>query len=461
MEGEESSYALAADAPAAQGRTQSELLATIWALAWPVIITFLLESLVGLIDTLMVARLGATAVAAVGVGAQILSAVSVAMTAVGTGTLALVARHIGARERDAGEHVLRQSMLAAAALSLLAITPVIAYAPRLVAAFGVDPVVVAASAPFVRLVMLSIPQSAVLFVIGSALRASGDTRTPLAIGFTVNVVNIAGNYVFIFGKLGCPALGVRGSALATTLAFTVGALLGVALLARGRLVLRLRGPLWPDPATIRRILAIGYPAALEQIMMQLGFFVYLIFAARYGTSALAGYFIGVRILALSFLPGFGFAAAAGALVGQHLGAHDPTLAERSGWVANRLAIYLMSACGLILFFTARPIAQLFVGDPAVVADTVSFIHALAAAQPFMAIDFTLGGALRGAGDTRFPLLAVLVAFYGCRLGAAYLAAFVFQLSLPWVWAAVIGDYIARAALKGWRFHSGRWKHIAV
>ncbi len=169
----------------------------------------------------------------------------------------------------------------------------------------------------------------------------------------------------------------------------------------------------------------------------------------------------MRILALSFLPGFGFAAAAGALVGQHLGARDPALAERSGWVANRLAIYLMSACGLILFFAAQPIARLFVSDAEVIADTVSFIHALAAAQPFMAIDFTLGGALRGAGDTRFPLLSVLVAFYGCRLGAAYVAAMVLQLSLPWVWSAVIGDYIARAALKSWRFQSGRWKHVSV
>src|SRR5262249_365000 len=159
-----------------------------------------------------------------------------------------------------------QSLLAATALSLLAITPVIALAPRLVAAFGVDPAVVAASTPFVRLVMLSIPQSAIMFVVGSALRASGDTPTPLLIRGTVNIINISGNYVFIFGKLGFPALGVPGAALGTTLAFTVGVLFALILLIRGRLVLRLRGPLRPEFATIRRILAIGSPTALEQIM---------------------------------------------------------------------------------------------------------------------------------------------------------------------------------------------------
>ncbi len=461
MEGDPSSYAWAADR-AVQAQRRSDLVHTIWALAWPVIITFLLESLVGLIDTLMVGRLGAAAVAAVGVGAQVLSAVSVAMTAVGTGTLALVARHIGAQQCGDAEQVLWQSILAAFGLSIACIVPVVAYAPAIVRAFGVTPEVAGLGAAFVRLVMLSIPQSAVLFVIGSALRAAGDTRTPLIIGFTVNVINIVANYVLIFGKLGLPALGVRGSAAATVLAFTTGAVLGLILLARGRLVLHIRlQRLRPQGRIIRRVLSIGYPAAGEQILMQIGFFFYLVFAARYGTSAVAAYFIGVRILAMSFLPGYGFAAAAAALVGQNLGAHNLDLAERSGWESNRLAIYLMSACGLTILLAARPIAALFVDDAEVVAHTVSFIRTLAVAQPFMAIDFTIGGALRGAGDTRFPLLAVFVGFYGCRLAFAYVAAMVLHLSLPWVWFALMGDYLARASLKSWRFRSGRWKHIAV
>jgi Na+-driven multidrug efflux pump len=187
----------------------------------------------------------------------------------------------------------------------------------------------------------------------------------------------------------------------------------------------------------------------------------VVVAARYGTSAVAAYFIGVRILAMSFLPGYGFAAAAAALVGQNLGANNPEVAEHSGWESTRLAIYLMSVCGLLIFVAARPIATLFIDDANVVTDAVAFIRTLAVAQPFMAIDFTLGGALRGAGDTRFPLIAVFVGFYGCRLAFAYAAAVVLHLGLPWVWFALMGDYLARAGLKAWRFRSGRWKHITV
>ena len=460
MEGEPPSWTATTSVSVPEQR--SELTRVIWALAWPVILTFLLESLVGLIDMLMVGRLGATAVAAVGVGTQILSGVSVAMTAVGTGTLALVARHIGARERHAAQRVLGQSIVAALALSVVAVVPVILFARQAVGLFGVDPQVVEQGTGFVRLVMFSIPQSAVLFVVGSALRGAGDTRTPLFIGATVNVINVIGNYVFIFGKLGVPALGVRGSALATTTAFSIATAGALLLLARGRLVLGLSGrDVRPEMDTIRRVLRIGYPTAGEQVLMQIGFLLYLVFAARYGTSAVAAYFIGVRILALSFLPGYGFAAAAAALVGQNLGANNAALAERSGWESNRLAVYLMSACGVLIFLAARRVAALFVDDASVVADAVAFIRALAAAQPFMAIDFTIGGALRGAGDTRFPLVAVFVGFYGCRLGMAYLAAFVLHLSLPWVWSALIGDYLARAGLKTWRFRSGRWAQIRV
>jgi MATE family, multidrug efflux pump len=461
MEDDPPSDAWTARVVTAAQQSRSDLLRTIWALAWPVIISFLLQSLVGLIDVLMVGRLGAAAVAAVGIGAQILSAVSVAMMAVATGTMALVARYIGAQQPREAENVLCQSITAAFGLSIITILPVIAWASWLVTIFGLDAPVNAQGTLFVRLVMLSIPQSAVVFVISSGLRGAGDTRTPLLIGVVVNVINIIANYVLIFGKLGFPALGVGGSALGTTIAFTVGMLMGMALLAHGDLVLRMSlHHLQPHIQTIRRVLAIGYPAAAEQILMQIGFFLYLTFAARYGTSAVAAYVIGVRILALSFLPGFGFAAAAGALVGQNLGANDLELAERSGWESNRLAIYLMSACGVVLFLAARPIAVLFVDDPSVVTDAVSFIRTLAVAQPLMGIDSTMGGALRGAGDTRFPLVAVLVGFYGCRLGFAYVAVLL-HLSLPWVWFALMGDYIARAGLKAWRFQSGHWKHIAV
>jgi len=441
---------------------RAQLVREVWGLAWPVIVTMSLESIVGFIDMLMVGRLGASAVAAVGVGVQILSAVSSVMFAVGIGTLAVVARHVGADEPHEAQDALTQSLIAAAVLALAAVVPVIIWAPALVRLFGVGEEVVQAGSAYVRLEMLGLPGDALIFTIAMGLRGAGDTRSPLIFSLVTGVTKIIGNYVLIFGGFGLPALGVPGAGCATAIAFTTGAGVAILLLARGRLALRVSWQhIRPRLTMMRRVLRIGYPAAIEHVLMQIGFFLYIVFAARHGTAAVAAYFIGVRILALSFLPGFGFAAAAGALVGQNLGAGRPREAERSGWESTRLAILLMTVAGICIFVAAEPIARLFVDDPAVIADAVSLIRVLAAAQPLMAIDFTIGGALRGAGDTRFPLVAVFVAFYGCRLGFAYLVTFWLHLGVFWLWFALVGDYIARSALKGWRFRSGRWKAIRV
>lgn len=439
-----------------------DLMRIIWTLSWPAIMTFGLESLVGLIDALMVGRLGADAVAGVGVGTQILHAVSVMNMALATGTVALVARHIGANQRPQAEAALVQSIYLAVILGVAVAVPVIHWAPQLIGIFADDPEVVRAGTDFIRTIMLGTPGMAVFAVVAAGLRGAGDMRTPLLIGATLNVLNVIVAYTLIFGKFGLPALGVRGAAIASATAFWAGAVLGLlALVRRGGVLTVRRGELAPHPATARRVLAVGTPTAMEQLLMQIGFLLYLKIAAGYGTSAVAAYFIGVRILALSFLPGFGFSAAASTIVGQQLGAGQPDNAERSGWEANRLAVVLMSIAGIIIFLFARPIAALFIDDAAVIDDAVSFIQILAIAQPLMAADSTLGGALRGAGDTRFPLLTVIVGFYGARLGFAWFVAHGLGLSLAWVWGALLGDYLLRAALKAWRFNSGRWRRVRV
>lgn len=434
----------------------------IWRLAWPVILTMSIESVVFLVDMLMVGRLGPLPVAGVGVATQILFAVNTVIFAVGTGTVAVVARCVGAGDvRQAGV-VAGQSLLAALALVSVVMVPAIRAAPWIVAQFGVDADVAAIGVTYLRLVLLALPLDAVLLIIGFALRGAGDTRTPLLVGLVVAVVNIIANYVLIFGKFGIPALGATGAAAGTAVAYFSGALLAFLALHRGGLVLELPRRWWhPSPAVMRRVLAVGYPAAIEHMLIQVGFVVYFAFAAVHGTSAVAAYVIGVRILGLSFLPGIGFSVAAGALVGQNLGARQPEQARRSGWGTTGLSMVLMSAGGVLIFVAARPIASLFVSDAEVVERAVVLIRVLAAVQPLMAIDFTLGGALRGAGDTRFPLYVVLIGFYACRLGFGYAATYVLQWELFWLWFALVPDYVVRCVLKAARFRSSHWESIRV
>ena len=439
------------------GRMRAE----VWALAWPVILSFGLDSILGLSSMLMVGRLGANAVGAVGLATQILGAVRAGIAAVGTGTVALVARYIGANDRDNAEEVLKQSVIFGVIVSTVVAVPVIVFARPLMSVFQVKGEMADMGARYLQVVMLSEPSQGIFLMCASALRGAGDTRTPLWIGGIIDVLAIFLNYVLIFGKFGFPQMGVDGSAVATLLAIAVGGILFFYALSIDGMVLNFRWHrLRPDLGLGRRILSVGNPAAIEQLLIQFGFVAYVGFVARYGPKEIAAYFIGVRILALSFLPGFGFSAASATLVGQGLGARDPKFSRRAGWESTGMSIVLMSAMGLLFIVFAHQIAALFIDDKEVIEYTVQFMYALAAAQPLMAIDWTITGALRGAGDSQFPLYGSLAGFYGMRLALTILIT-LNHGSINYIWWSLLADYLVRSTIKTWRFRQGHWETIEV
>jgi len=433
----------------------------VWALAWPVILSFGLDSILSLSSMLMVGRLGADAVGAVGLATQILGAVRAGIAAVGTGTVALVARYVGANDRDSAEEVLQQSVTFGVLVSTIIAIPVIVFAHPLMDVFQVKGEMAEMGARYLQVVMLSEPFQGIFLMCASALRGAGDTRTPLWIGGIIDLLAIFLNYVLIFGKLGCPALGVDGAAVATLLAIAFGGVLFFYALSIEGMVLNFRWKgLWPDFGLGRRILSVGNPAAIEQLLIQFGFVAYVGFVARFGAKEIAAYFIGVRILALSFLPGFGFSSASATLVGQGLGAGDPKFSRKAGWESTGMAMVMMTAMGLLFIVFAHQIAALFIDDKQVIEYTVQFMYALAAAQPLMAIDWTITGALRGAGDSRFPLYGSLAGFYGMRLFLTILIWY-HGGNIIWIWWSLLADYVVRSTVKVRRFQTGHWETIEV
>lgn len=428
------------------------------ALAWPAVLANLLYSTVGLVDTKIVAVLGASAVAAVTTGNRIFFILQAVLMAVTAGTTALVARAWGARDRAEAERVTSASLALCVGVSALLTIPGLVFANDLARIFRLDAKAVEDATIFIWWLSVFNAPFAASFVIGTALRAAGDTRTPLWIGAVTNVVNIFLAYGLVLGRFGLPQLGVAGAAIANGLAFSLGAVIFGWRWLRGSLLLGpgLRGSMSRE--RLGRMLTIGYPAAVEQVIWQGGFIGFLWIVSLYGTAPYAAYGIGVTILSFSFVVGFGFSIAAGTLVGQHLGAQDPEGATRSGWRAMALSVAAMAVLGTIIIVFARTIAEFMIDDPQVVDLTVFFIYVLGAVQPLMAIEFALGGALRGAGDTRFPLFAVLAGLVGVRLVLAGLFALA-GLSVQWIFAALIGDYIVKTSMLTWRFASGRWRSL--
>lgn len=416
-----------------------------------------MNSTVGLVDLKIVGALGAPAVAAVTTGNRLFFVIQAALMAVCTGTTALVARAWGAEQREEAALVARASLWLCMGLALLFTVPGVVFARPIAGLFRLEPGTIELAAVYIRWISFFHLVFAIGFVLSTALRAAGDTRTPLWAGALANVVNVVLAYGLVGGRLGLPKLGVTGAAVASGIAFAASALLLGMLWLGGRLRLGIGSGPSLQRGRVAQLFRIGYPAGLEQGVWQAGFLVFLWIVALYGTGPYAAYGLGVSLLSFSFVVGFGFSIAAATLVGQHLGAGDPDGAAQRGWQAMGLAVCVMLVLGTAIVVAARPLARFLIDDPEVVRLTVAFIYVLGSVQVLMAVEFTLSGALRGSGDTRFPLLTVTCGLFGGRIALAALFAWL-GLAVEWVFAALIADYLIKTSLLIWRFHSRRWVH---
>ena len=430
----------------------------VWELAWPTIVSNLLFSASGFIDIKIVGSLGASAVAAITTGTRIFFTAQAVLMAILAGTTALVARAWGAGHRDEAAQIAELSLWLCLVVSALLTLGGTLGADALAGLFRLEPQTVALAATFTRWLSVFYMAFAAVMALSTALRAAGDVVTPLWIGALGNVVSVFFTYSLVHGTFGLPALGVAGAAIGNGTGFVTGALLLTALWRSGRLVVGTRGARAFRWELIRRLVRIGYPAALEQVAWQGGFVAFLWVIALYGTAPYAAYGIGVNLLSFSFVVGFGFSVAASTVVGQRLGARDPEGATRGGWRAMRLAIGVMLVFGACITAAARPLATFLIDDREVVRLTVAFIYVLGSVQALMAIEFSLAGALRGAGDTRFPFVTVLVGLFGVRFTLAALFAWR-GLRVEWVFAALIADYLVKATMFTLRFRSRRWVSV--
>ena len=435
----------------------------IWRLAWPVMLSMTLASVVGIADIAMVGQLGATAQAAVGYAAQLFFLAQSVLFALSFACVALMARAIGAGRPAQARRALAASLIVVAAGALILFASIAAHPAPLLRRLAAEPRVIELCVPYLRLLMASTVLLSICLTLESAFRADRDTKTPMRITLVVTSVKLGLNALLIFGapSLGIPALGVAGAGWATLLAQCVALALFVTLTRRkpadAPSTLRLRDFRGLRPF-FRPLVRIALPGVAERLVMNLAMLTYFSFIGSYGTVAAAAYTIGIRILSFSWIPGTGYSQAVATLVGHALGAGDLERAERSGWRAARLAIATAVVMGALGATLREPLARLFTVDEATVLALGPFMLCLSLAQPAMQLHFTLAGAFRGAGDTVTPLYAAFVGNWLFRVPLAFLAANVWHLDLIWIWLTLILDHIARAAWLLVSFLRGRWRN---
>ena len=431
---------------------------SVWGLAWPPIVGNLLFASVGVISIKAVGTLGAEAVAAVGTGQRMVWVFQALLMAVMTGTTALVARAVGSKNMIEAAHVTRLAIGVSIALSLITTLVIVLFAEKFIGIFGLDPVAQELAVTYLTISILFIPFMAIGMVIGAALRAAGDVKTPMYIGIFTNIIAIYLLLGLVNGQYGMPKLGILGAALAMGISFTIGAAIQLYLWLANKLVVPLGKAGAFTKERLRQLITISYPAGIESFVFQFGMLSFFWIVAMYGTEEVAAYNIGVNILMLSFILGNGFSVAAATLSGQFLGASDPVAAYKSGYQAAGMTMLAMSLSGLLLAFFAEPIAWFFIQDEEVVKFAVIFVWIFAMAQPFMALEFSLGSTLRGAGDTRSPLVITIIGLLVIRVPIAFLLYYL-EMPVQWIFATLIIDYFVKGILLITRYRSKRWMKV--
>ncbi|MEO7001305.1 MAG: MATE family efflux transporter [Ktedonobacterales bacterium] len=454
--------------------TDRELRRRVWSLSGPAIGEQLLALGVGVSDTFLSGHLStyaghilgygqATAVAAVGAAGLITWIVLTAFFSINIGVTALVARATGAQDRSLAGRAAAQGALLGLVAGIAMLLLAAPLADVITLALGVNGQVATLAADFIRVWSLGMPAAGIGSACTAAMRGAGDTRRPVLVMLFVNGVNVVASWLLLNGasQFGLAPIGVVGSAVGAATGWVFGAILAVILLARAHpQAPRLTRPaLRPDFALARRILHVGLPSALELIIFQLGVLSFNREVVALGPIPYAANTTINTVESLGTLPAVGFSVAATALVGQALGARNPGLARRATLAAMRPCIVMMVALGTIAVLAPRIMLGLFVADPTVLSAGDVAMRISLMILPASGITFVLNGALRGAGDTKFPVLTRTVGPWGLRLPLTLLL--LPLLGLPGGRLAMAMDFWTQAGLAWWRFRSGRWRKARV
>ncbi|MDF1502483.1 MATE family efflux transporter [Roseisolibacter sp. H3M3-2] len=448
---------------------EGPLTPAVWKIAWPTMLTNIIGGLQGMVDHVLVGHLvGFNGNAAIGVAWQIFIVVIAFISSLFTGMGVLVARFAGANEPEQVDRTVYQAFITALALSLLVMAP-LGYlsAPWLLDLVNAAPAVKAEALPFLRIMFVAGSGMMLFFMIGGALRAAGDARTPMVLGIAMTAMNLAFNVVFIRGLGPVPAYGTKGSAIGTAIASGIVGLYSVWKLWSGSWVVSFRRAhgFAPDWTIIRSLFRFGLPAGIQGIAMNVGGVLMLGFIGSLAQSAAAQAAFAVsysQLFSLITWTSVGLMGAAAATAGQNLGAGRPDRAAEAVHVAARFGLMVAAVVGAAFALVPEALLGVFgMNEPAVLSIGAQLLRVLSVSGLFITVALAFTGGLQGAGDTRGPLYISIVSQVVLPLGVCFFIQRTGTLQPLHIWLAILGGHLTRAVLSVLRFRQGRWRQIRV
>jgi putative MATE family efflux protein len=456
-------------------QSNAALMRELLVLALPVFAEHALHILVGWNDTYLAnhihryqiasdfTRADETAAgAAVGTMAYILWFVGLMVSAVGTGSTAIIARAIGAKHRRLANSICGQSISCALIVGCIVGGLMFFFAGPIADATGLEPSAHNYALAYLKILAIALPFSTVMFVANSCLRGAGDTLTPAITMIVVDIINMAFSWGMTFGWCGLPKLGFNGIAWGTSIAYVAGGVIQFLVLISGRggirLFLHRMRPHWHN---LRRLLRIGLPGGVADMLHFIANFGIVIIVNNLGGASGNAHSISIRIESLSYMMGFAVATAVATMVGQSLGMKRPDRARRCAYLAYALGGGIMITAGIGFILFGKYPAMLFSEDPVVRALTTRCLFTTGFIQCGFAAALIFGGALRGAGDTMAVMFLSAFSVFVFRLGGVIVAVHWLHIGLGGVWIVLCVELMIRGSLIFGRFVQGGWKKIAV
>jgi len=445
------------------------LQSAVWKIAWPTMLTNIIGGMQGIVDHVLVGHLvGYKGNAAIGVAWQIFLIVIAFISSLFIGMGVLVARFAGAGDEEKVDRVVYQAFLTAVGISLFIMAPIGWFAsPWLLDFVNAAPEVEAEALPFLRIMFLCSIGMMVFFMLGGALRAAGDARTPMILGIALTVLNLVFNIIFINGLGPIPSLGTKGAAVGTCVASGILMFYALYKLWSGKWVVKFPRDqgFGPDWAIIRSLFRFGLPSGIQGIAMNVGGTLMLAFigSVARGPAAQAAFAIGYsQLFSLITWTSVGLMGAAAAIAGQNLGAKQPERAEQAVHVAARFGVLGAAFIGAFFLFLPKQLLAVFgMTDPTVLEIGTQLLRVLSVSGIFITIALTYTGGLQGTGDTKSPLYISIISQIIVPLGICFVIKQVTTLEPIHIWIAILVGHATRCALSVIRFNQGKWRNIAV
>jgi putative MATE family efflux protein len=439
------------------GRKTVSIRRDVLRLSMPVLLSSLLQRLVSIVDVFLTGGLGASAIAATGLGQLLMFVAMTVFWGLSTGTTVVIAHLWGAGERKDAARAAYVSCLACIVLTVICTLIGVIWGGDAARRMGASLEVQQLASEYIRLVFLWLIWTTGLNVLSAIMHGIGDTRKPMEAIILVNVLHVLIAWPLIYGKLGFPELGVKGAAIA----INISEFIGCAYLLFHAFRKKYIQISTPDFSLFGRIWRIGWPVALERLAHQGGQLIYSSFIIGFGTTAYAAHQIGLSIESLSFMPGAGMGTAAATLMGQSIGAGKLKKAHISHTEALRLAVIVMASMGVLFLLVPGFLISLFTSDARVIEQGAVFLRLVAFAQVPLAVSFVYAGSLRGTGDTFYVFIVTLLAMWGIRVAFSWLAVNWLHLSLYAVWGVFLIDWYVRGAAFAWRYKKRDLHNVVI